>query len=240
MALASARQIDKIQGAYVRIAGQAVTLSATSTAITTALTTALSTAGAGGAAVVVQPSTGEGVGVVTTGANNRVEIFNSVSGAKFTVAGEEVYGRLTEAAGVYTLTYFIRPTGGTETAAPFPVATTVSLEFVYRFTFGLLPVDAGVSIGTRNVEQDPAASAAGSETFSELLTVTATNTVSALTKTPAPGTTMELYVNGLMYSPLGGTPDFTISGTTITWSAANAGFSILTGDRVIASYSSFS
>lgn len=230
----AAKQIVKIQAAPIRVGGLSVASSATSTVVTTPITTALSTA-ADGSAVPLQASSSNGLGVITTGVNNRCEIYNATSRDKILAAnGEEVYGRLTESAGVYTLSYFTLPNTGTETSYTFPAAATIDFEFSYRFDFARLPIDALISMSTRNVSND--AIGASGIPFAEQVTVTATNTLAQLTRTPTAASTLELTVNG---SPQDSLADFSLAGRTITWNAGAAGFALATTDRVIARYFTF-
>lgn len=73
-------------------------------------------------------------------------------------------------------------------------------------------------------------------TLPEPLTVTGTNTLSALSNTPS-STMMFLYVNGRAFFSGSPSPAFTFSGTTVSWSATNAKFSLATTDTVFAHYS---
>lgn len=230
------KQIEHIQSAYVRVAGFSAT-GATGNA-TTAITTALGTAGRGGVAVPLQVSTGEdSVGVVTTGAHNRVELYSATSKQKISDStGNEVYARLTQSGGVYTLTYYSL-VAGTETAYTFDESTSIDFEFAYRFDFHRIPADAGIGVKQRNVDDD--SDGGGGDAFQEQLTVTALNTLSALSKTPVSSTAVLLFINGVAYSPVGGSAPFSVSGKTITWSSANAGFDIETTDRVVAGYPTF-
>lgn len=67
------------------------------------------------------------------------------------------------------------------------------------------------------------------------LTVTGTNVVSALSQTYGGGGAVML-INGAVYSDRTASPPFSISGTTVTWNATNAGFSLSPGDKVVAIY----
>ena len=98
MTLFKAKQISKLLAAQIRVAGFAA--SGSSNVVTTPITSALSTAGDGGISVPLQVSASSGLGVVTAAPNNRIEIYDATSKAKISSAGFEVYGRLTEAAGV--------------------------------------------------------------------------------------------------------------------------------------------
>jgi hypothetical protein len=222
----NSKQILKVLAGVVRLGG--VSATGGSTNITTALGTALSTAGAGGVSVPVQPSVSLGLGLITTGSTNRVEIND---GTLF-VSGNEVYGRLTETGGVYTVTYFTL-VAGVETAHSFGSATTVNLDIPYRFDFARYPTDSPIATAYRIVGGTASAPA---RIQTEPLTVTATNTLSELAFTPDVTANVTLFVNGVAYHSLG-TADFTVSVKTITWNQTNAGFALGVGEfRVIASY----
>lgn len=229
------KQVFKIQSSFVRVVGLATGAADTTTA-TTPITTALASAGsdnAGGTVgVPVQVSSGGGVGVVTALPYNRVEVYDTVSGDKILAANqEEVYARLSEAGGVYTLTYYTTPNSGVETAYTFPATANIDFEFAYRFDFNTYPIDAGIGIQSRHISDNPAGS--GAKAFAEQLTVTAANTIADLTKTPFNAATVELIVNGVSQDSI---VDFTMAGKAITWNTAAAKFPIATTDRVIARY----
>lgn len=236
MSTIPSKQVIKVLAAPVRIAG--FSANGGSTVATAALTTALSTAGENGVSVPVQASASNGLGVITTGASNRCELYAATSKNKLLAGnGEEVYARLTEAAGVYTLTYYTLADTGVETAYSFAGATSIDVEFSYRFDFARLPSDAIIAIGTRNIAQDPG-NEAGRQ-YRERLTVTGTNAINALTKAPVDAGSVVLFVNGVSYDSFGGAAAaFAVNTSTkaLTWSAANAGFSIETTDRVVAQY----
>lgn len=230
-----AKQITKILQAFVRISAYAAT--GANDTITTPITTALSTAGNGGVSVPLQVSSGNTViGVVTASNFNRVQIFNSDT--KLAMAdenGNEIYGRLTESGGVYTLTYYVND-AGTETGYTFGSSTDIDFEFIYRFDFDRLPDSAVTSNKQRNVSDDPA-SIGGSDWFNEPITVTSTNTLDDLTHTPDTNTNIFLIVNGITVNAFGGgSAAFSVSGTSLTWSASNAGYALHTTDNVIAFY----
>lgn len=242
--MVQAKQIVKNTGALIRLLALA-TGAANNTVITTALTTALGTAGNDsntGAAVSVplQIAGTGGVGVITTTSTNRVKIIradnkNDVIGAN----NAEVYARLTEASGVYTLNYFTLQ-GGVETAHAF--AATINIDFLipYRFDFARLPLDALLAVPATNVSDDATAGAAP-KSYTEQLIPTATNTLPVLTRTPDTIANLILYINGIEYDSFGGAAArFSLATRTITWNPANGTppFSITTSDRVIASYTS--
>ena len=233
MPLAS-KQVTKPIAASIRIGG--FSASGSSTAVTAAITTALTTAGSSGAPVPLQVSTSDSVlGVITTG-NNRIEIADATSKAKLAdAAGNEVYGRLTQATGVYTLSYFTL-VSGTETAFSFASATNIDFEFNYRFSFATIPADFAIAVQSRNVQQDPASS--GGRTQVDVLTIATLNTVPNLSRLPIAGSNVTLVVNGESFDSANGA--ITYSGQSVTWVLGVAGMPLDTTDRVIARYSTFS
>jgi hypothetical protein len=231
------KQIEGIFAGYTQVTN--FSANGSSSNITTAITTALSTAGRGGVSLPLQVSANENqMGVVTAAPSNRVELRGSTSKDKLQDANQnEIFGRVTEATGVYTLSYFVINDAGAEAAATFSTATAIDFEFVYRFDFKRLPADFAVSLVTRNVSQDVPPGAVIGKGFAELLTVTATNTVSALSKTPDLTANVQLVVNGQSVDNFGGAnAPFSVSGKNITWNAVNAGYILETTDRVIARY----
>lgn len=235
MSTVPAKQIIKILAAPIRVNN--FSANGSSNTVTSAITTALTTAGAGGVSVPLQVSASEGLGVIASGANNKVEIYSSTSKDKIGSVGEEVYGRLTEAGGVYTLSYYTLSNAGIETAYSFSSATNIDFEFNYRFDFARFPTDGAISITARNISNDPGST--GGMLQREQLTPTAQNTLPNLTKTPISASGVSLIINGIEYDSFGGGAapfSVNISTKAVSWSAANAGFSIETTDRVIAQY----
>lgn len=203
--------------------------------VTTAISTALSTAGDGGGSVPVQVLSYPGEGIITSGTNNRVEIVDATTKEKIDDgSGNEVYGRLTESGGVYTLTYY-KLVAGVETAHSFGGATSIDFEFGYCFSFENFPYDALVGQRSRLVYQDPQVAASGARMWIEIRTPTAQDTIPDLTKTPTDADQVFLFINGQMHDSQSG-GSFTIATRAITWNAANAGFNVETTDRVIAQY----
>ena len=235
MPLTKRKQIDATLDGYIRISSLAVT--GLSTNITTALATALSTAGRSGVSVPAQvSSSSESVGVVTS---KRVEVFDNATKLKLSDGpadgNDEVYGKITESAGVYTLSYFTNE-AGTETAFSFPSASTVIIEFPYRYDFARLPTDFAISLTQRNGSDDSSVSS-GSNIHTEILPVTGINAIASLAKTPDTNSNVLLIVNQLAYDSLGGgSAYFSLLGKAVTWLTVNAGFSVEVGDRVVASY----
>lgn len=238
MATTPAKQIIKILAANIRISN--FTANGVDDVVTAVVTTALGTAGDGGRSVPLQVSANTAsMGVIVAAPQNRVEIYDATTKDKISSSGgDEVYGRLVEASGVYTLSYFTLPDSGTEAAYTFSTNRAIDFEFSYRFDFDRFPSDAVVGVSTRNVSQDPASTAGA--LFVEQLAVTGPNAIASLTRTPTSAGVVMLIVNGVSYDTFGGAAaDFSVNVSTraITWSAANAGFSVETTDRVIAQYS---
>jgi hypothetical protein len=73
--------------------------------------------------------------VIVAAPSNRVEVYVAATKAKLQDSGgNEIYARLTEASGVYSLVYYSM-VAGVETAYSFGSATAIDFEFNYRFDF---------------------------------------------------------------------------------------------------------
>lgn len=205
----------------------------TSVVVTTPITTLLATAGQGGVSVPLQVAgASPGQGVITSASLNRSSINLSTSGDLIENTNNLVYGRITEAAGVYTLSYFYRDSAGVETAHTMGTSVNIDFTFNYYFSLGTLPDDALLRSSSLVFSDDP--TNAGSRRVVEKPNVTALNTIADLTFTPISQANIELFVNGICQSSLN--TDFTCPSKTITWSTASAGFAIPTTYAVIAAY----
>lgn len=229
------KQISKIITAPVKIAAFTFSSGESAEDVTAELTTALNLAGNNGTSVPLQTSGDVFTqGVVVSSPNNRCEVYDNVTKEKLTTAtGEEVYGKLTFAASVYTLTLYYLD-GGAETLHTTTGDVDIDFDFSYRFTFEKLPADALISSYVRNVSQDPHGSQAA--LIVEKLTVTGTNTLSALANIPATPTNTKLVINGHAEYAKGASPSFAVSGTTVTWNAGNSGYALETTDTVFVEY----
>lgn len=231
------KQIQKLIAGVIKITGFTVTTSTSSTVITSQLATALSVAGQGGGSVaLLQSSNGTQPGIPTSAPSNKCEIWNGTTKEKIgTVSGNyEIYGRLTFASSIWTISYFYLDGTGTEQSYTFTSTQTIDLDFIYRFQFADFPTDGLVSIISRNVYSDPVGS--GSAAIVEKLTVTSTNTVSNITQAPAFPLKTLLYVNGKTEVAVGTSPSFVVSGSTVTWNSGNAGYILETSDDVTVQY----
>lgn len=234
MAQIKLKQLTGIFGARLGSLNYNYPAAATSD-ITTALTTLLSTAGRGGVGVPVTVSTGDNaVGVITVAPLNKIIIrSNATSKPLADTLGNEVYGRITEAAGVYSLALFVE-IAGVETAYTPPSAVALNFYPHYRFEIEDLPANFAIATPV-SVTDDPSEVTTKQENFTELLTVTALNAVSVLTNTPDDIANVTLFVNGQAVDSLAGL-NFTLVGTAITLLPAGIGYDIAPGDRVVASY----
>lgn len=233
------KQIDWVQSAPVLV--QNFTTSATnSDNVTATITTALSSAGRNGVAVPLQISTDEDTqGVIVGGDFARIEIWNAANQDK--IAGDddnnEVYGRLTESTGTYTLSYYYLTDAGVETAYTFASPTAINFSFNYRFCAYNVPADAAIGLITRQISQDPGGNR--QKMRRERLTVSATNTLSDLSVTIADPTQLELVVNGVTYYNSTGEP-VTLTGQTPGWNptafGAGKSWDVVTSDTVFAIY----
>jgi hypothetical protein len=194
-----------------------------SSVVTTEITSNLGT-------LPVQVSSATQMGVITTG-NNRIDIWDATTKQKIVAAGQyEVYGRLTEATGVYTLTYYYVDNAGVETA--YTMSTTdIDFIYLYQYDFKNLPSDFAVVIPESYVAQD-IKNYNGIFTV-ENITVSGTNTLSNLANTPFNVNTVTLSVNGIQ---LRTNTDFTVSGSTITLVPSAIGYDVETTDLVDAIY----
>jgi hypothetical protein len=228
-----APQIDVLFDGFIRINNQSVTGS-TFTA-TTPITTALNTAGRGGVSVPLQVATSTAMGIVT---GVTLGLFAATTEKPILDASNnKVYAKLAESAGVYTLSFFSN-ISGTETAYSFASATNIDFVLAYRFDFARLPSDFAIAFPINDINVNASSGGgSGARVFSEKLTVTATNTLSALTFTPNFDYNLFLIVNGKTENTFGGgSAAFTRSVKNLTWSAANAGYSLLTTYDVVAHY----
>lgn len=231
------KQIQKLIAGVIKIVGFSVTGSTSSTVITTQLATALATAAQGGGSVALLASSNiTQAGIPTSTPANKCEIWNSTTKEKIsnTSAAYEVYGRLTFASSIWTLSYYYLDGTGTEQSYTFPSTLVIDLDFIYRFQFADFPTDGLVSIITRNVYSDPVGS--GAAAIVESLTVTSTNTVSHISQAPGYPTKTVLFVNGKTETAVDVNVPFTVSGTVITWNSSNAGYILETTDVVTVEY----
>ena len=218
------------------ILGIGLTVTGLSVNASASIATLLATAGRGAVSVPVQVSTSESViGLITTGIN-RVTLRNSNNKDQIRQGTEEVYGKLTQAASVYTITFFYN-NNGTETAYSFAASTPVDFAVSYRFDAARLPTDALIAVSGTLLSTD-VVGAGGTPPllFTEPLTIATLNTLPALSKTPFNANFVHLVVNGATYFSTTPSPVFSVSVKALTWIPAN-GFPLLVGSDCVAVYS---
>lgn len=157
--------------------------------------------------------------------NQKVRVWDTISKSAIKDSlNNEVYGKITKPSSDYLLNYFSL-VDGVETT--YSIAAGLGIDFapIYVYDDLNLPIDFATRVDAIEVGQDPAKRATS---FSELLTISATNTLSDLTKTPIVSEEIKLIINGVEYSTVDGS--LSISGSTITWlfTASNSGFDITT------------
>lgn len=213
------KTINRSFAAKTRISG--LTVNGTSIDITSNLTSALSGGGYSGADLPLQVANGRfdhtGEGVVV---NRIVELYDSTTKSKLaasTPAGdEEIYGKITESSGVYTLSFLYLDSSGVEQVQNI-TTQAIDFEFEYVYKFEDLPIDFGTSTTSRNIEQDiPKARAA--TLVREKITIVTANTVPALTYVPIVGSATVTYTGHTLTEVDG---DFVIIMTTDPVTSAN-------------------
>ena len=218
-----------ILGIGLNVTGLSVNASA-------AIATLLATAGRGAVSVPVQVSTSDNViGLITTGVN-RVTLRNSTTKDQIRSGTEEVYGKLTQSASIYTISFFFN-NAGVETAYSFAASTPIDFTVSYRFDAARLPTDALIAISGTLLSTDFVGSGGTPPLlFTEPLTIATLNTLPALLKTPFNANFVHLIINGATYFSTTPSPVFSISVKVLTWIPAN-GFPLLVGSDCVAVYS---
>lgn len=188
-------------------------------------------ASADGVPLVASTGTKASNGFIVTAPINKANIVDTVSKKAIEVDSNEVFGRLTEAAGVYTLTYYTIQSG-VETNVTLP-ATNIDFEVRYNYSFKDFPFDALIRVESIVVGEDPAGTG-GKPIKNEVVTITALNTIANLSKTPIAGS-LTIDVNGKT-EHTGGSGAISVIGKAVTWSAVNAEYDLETTDTALASY----
>lgn len=231
--LQDVRTLNKIVGQEIPAVAQTIITGASSD-VTAAITAILATEGANGDGVgaEVQVTNGkwssDGNGILTDAVQAHTVSIADVNGRtiKALVGGQDfsVYGRITEAGGVYTLSYFYRDGAGVETSAIL-AAQDILFSFVYRFQLWHSNPRYDTVARLKFVGID----GGGNNIYEELLTVVTADTVPDITKTPADH--IKLSFGGHELSTLTG--GFTIVDKTITWGGL---YPLEVGDELVATY----
>ncbi len=230
------KQIDTHFIAPFIITGFNVAAPAATSVVTSAITTALNTAGRNNTSVPLQVASGIDVeGVALSTSIGIIRAFNEDSAEPpQDGSANEIYGRLTESGGAYTVTWYVSDGSGGDSAANIP-AGDYRMVFGYNFSIEQLPNDAFFAGRKFNVGDDPTvAGATGLTAVVEVINVTALNTLAALSQTPAATVPVTLNVNGVTHTELDS--GITQTGTALTWNATTMTYDLETTDRVIAHY----
>ena len=231
MSFLKAKQITKFLEARRSVTGLTTT-SGVSNIITAALGVV---AASDGVPVQVANKSNGTVGFIVSG-NNKIDIWSSsTKDALQDQKGNEVYGKITKPGADYLIEFYSR-ISGVETAYSMPASKVLDFTVNYYFDFARLPDDVLTRVNSLVVGQDPDI---GAFEYTELLTVSSLNTVSDVTKNPTSNIeTAYLIINGQVEDNLA-SGAFSLSGKVITWNAANAGYNLEVGDRVVARYKTF-
>jgi hypothetical protein len=216
-------QINAWGGWYAALKSVPVAANALSTVVTTSLNAALSTLGVASQAATM--AAGANVpGVFAAPPQNFVSIYGTNRKPVLTSTGRIVYGRLTVAGGVWTLSYFTWD-GAAEAAYTFAEAT--SIDIVYSLFTHAADRPSGWEVLV--TEYDLSSHSSGGNGLNRVaLNTTAQSTIADMADNAPTGNAL-LVVNGVQYDSNRTNPFFTVSGKSVTWSFSNAGFHLPAG-----------
>ena len=173
-------------------------------------------------------------GVYTVPPQNVVYMYNADTGKSFQdSSGRQIFARLTEAAGVWTLSYFVL-IAGVETAHDFTGSGDVGEPYNYRYCETVQVKDlspTSVVNNGDNIDEIVASDPNSHQHEREQFVATAGQTVFNVANTIKFPDAAILSIYGISYRI--GT-DFTVSGTTVTWT--DTLFVIDAGDCVYIDY----
>jgi hypothetical protein len=234
--------VAKIKGKQLnQLVGQAH-WNTTGIAIPSAASVTVTTAFAG----KVSGGSNSVVGVFTTNPNNKIFLRESATGKALAsgigATAKSVFGRLTESAGTWTLSFFTL-VAGVETAYDFAAGYDSGAHplagdnFDFRWCESVQIADSAptaiVYAGEGIDEFDPS-SPTNHNHIQETVAVTSNGqTGFALSQTPKDVADVIMTVNGVRYE-YGSGKDYTIAGSTVTW--LDVDFTLQTTDEVIFSY----
>lgn len=219
-----AKQVVKFLSSFRGFENSTVTATNNSKVVTADITTAVGT-------LPLQIASATQMGIVLTPyGDNKIEVWNNTTKDKIADNnGNEVYGRLTEAGGVYTLSFFSLVVG-VETAYTFDVDTDIDYLFSYQYDFRNLPFDAITKGKLFSSGNDPEK---GGIPVLEQLTITGTNTIANLSFIPRNVNQVLFFLNRTVLTPLDG---ITVAGQVVTVDTAITIYDIETTDTIYASY----
>lgn len=209
--------------------GQLIATGFTASGTNDTVTTAINTA-AENDDVALIPSDGSesSLGFIVTTNNNKVEIVDDTRRSPIVDnAGNRIFGRLTKVTAIYILSYF-SVISGVETTAS--IDQDIAFFPNYNFIYHQFPFNNSA----RRINETNSFLPIPTLIGGEVLTIATVDILPDLANVPIVGS-VTLVVNGKTEdSATGGA--FTVSGSSLTWNAANAGYSIRPNDRVIAIY----
>ena len=223
----SAKQFDLLVGQVHWSTN--LTLSAASSQTVTSFFTGLTSGG-----------TDTTAGVIASTPNNKVYLRVAGTGhqIKDTVDGASVFARLTETSGAWTLSYFVL-VNGTEVPFDFTGHPLAGVSINFRWCEVVQAANykaTSIVYAGEGIDEYDASSVSAHQHINDVITITTNGqTVLTLAQTPKDDNDVVLIINTATYN----SPEsFTISGTTVTWTAvaASGGFDLETTDRVVASY----
>lgn len=220
MSLIKAKQIDKVLGTLRTAASAFTVATGASVNVTTAFTG--KTSGGGNTAV----------GVYTTSPHNRVAIIVNATGKPLTdtsPTANQVYGRLTFAASVWTLTFYTGNDAAYTIPAGHPSLGSV-VNLIYGESVQLSNINATDVINGLDSIDETNVDTSRHAHVNELKTVTTNGQTSfALTSTPLDPSLVEMFVNGQQMQSR-----ISVSGSTVTYTATD--YALETTDEVRFTY----
>lgn len=176
------------------------------------------------------------VGTYTASPQNKVFIRLKDTGkAVEDDSQRQIFGRLTESASIWTLSFYVL-IAGVETVYDFTGHADVGSNIEYTYFHS---IQIGSSSPTNvvnlfeNIDEINASSPLSHQHKIEVKTIVSQNTIPSLVEEPKDSTDVKLIVNKLAYT---NNVDFTIVGKVITWVQGTAGFDIETTDEVVVVY----
>ena len=175
------------------------------------------------------------IGVITTAPKNKAVLVRRDNGrAVERAGGDRIYGRLTFAANVFTLTLYVSDGAGGETAYV-PVAgdalNNVAIDMIYIEIVKFENVNPTDAVNLLDSLDDVAVDPNSHQSDYDVFTNQAANTV-AFVLTNAPKVkSVTMSINGQLQTPV---LDFTVAGATVTYTARH--FPIAVSDEIVITY----
>ena len=223
------KQVDQKFLADFQLRGVTLGALGGSVDVTAGIATWAATGARNGTSVPMQLSANIDVEGVVVSANLLVQINENPSGLvpkDATDNDKEIFGRVSEAAGVYTVTFYKLDALGVDEAIDLPAANYDFILF-YCFPLHKVPANALIGLGRKDVSQDPVT--AGVPKI-ERVAVTALNVIAPITFLPKAGS-VRVEVNGVSYAEVTHS-GITVTGQAIAWAPLLMLFDLETSDTV--------